>query len=162
MTNESDKMSHPPAGLRLGTFRATLSFRCNSGAAQIVDKVTHVVHETLLSVDKSDLPLNYWRHHLPSWLLNSFRELTAAQAEEIMNLPLEQRVRAARDAGWSLENWLYWFRDTNRSWEWKSALALSDSLGQITLAVDDVDIPLAAFCWLVETAGATEVKVEFV
>ena len=73
----------------------------------------------------------------------------------------EQRQVESADAGWSLEDWLYWFEFENRYWYWWDAKFLPESDRiLVQLEIDDWPFPSDALQWLFIVAGASSFESE--
>lgn len=148
-----------PAGL------GTVQFigHCRENALEVIERVKTVLR---IVNRKSALAGQWpsedeWRFHLPEWFVSRCGpELSQEEAEkELMTwreLRPADQSQNSRGGHWSLPNWIFWFRDENRSWYWWDAESSDNNVIRLAVEVDEWPFPWDAIAWLFLAAGATD------
>lgn len=148
----------------MGTVRFLV--RCRGDAETVLEKVRAVLEVALSEVVTRGAPDSVTlRSLLPRWFLDaSGHELSREEAEAHLNwlkkLPQEEQTRIEKEAKWSLPDWLYWFRPTERYWYWWDAVVEDGNTIRVAVEVVDWPFPWGSLEWVFRAAGATEMKPE--
>lgn len=102
---------------------------------------------------------------LPRWFVEaSAHEMSKEEAEKWLarwrNLPPAQQAKEEAEKAWALSNWLYWFEDGNRQWDWWDDAVQDANTIQVAAEVKCWPFPWGALRWLFKASGATQVDAE--
>src|SRR5579871_856978 len=121
----------PPIGL------ASFSVSCSGDAPDVLGRARETFATVLRNSDHAFDDLDCWRSVLPpAFLGRCAPEMTPAEAEAFVRLPIEERMR---EQPWSVLGWLHWFRKEERQWYWWRAESPNSSL--VVVYVQPVDWP---------------------
>ncbi len=106
-----------------------------------------------------------WHSLLPSRFVSACAdEMTREQADQWMQrwqtLSQEQQELEERNRRWSLNNWLYWLKPSERQWQWWDAEVVNDNVVLVSVAVESWPFGWGALIWLFRGSGALEVVAE--
>jgi hypothetical protein len=157
IANELDLVlgnAEPPVNLpAIGL--ASFTVHCAGNATTVLECARITFAAVLRHSDHNFDELIFWQSVLPpAFVKNCAPEISAAEAEIRRRLPLEQRINCP----WSLLNWLFWFKPSERQWYWWSSQCHDASI--IIIHVQPVDQPFAhgALDWLFLASGAESVE----
>jgi hypothetical protein len=156
----------PEAGQRLGGIGSVRFFvRCPGNAEEILSKGKQVLRTVLEHLDGPWPSDTEWRRVLPKWFVEACaEEISREEAEKWLarwrKLPPAQQAKEEAEKAWSLSDWLYWFEDGNRQWEWWDAAVRDPDTIQVAAEVKCWPFPWGALRWLFKACGAIQVDAE--
>lgn len=151
-----------PAGGELLHVTAT----CSGNAAQVL----RGTQDVLLSVLHALEGFNPTREHLlaqvPEWFRNEcapeeIADQSLSKIERRRSLSLAERVKEEQEEKWSLGEWLHWFTDEERQWQWWGARVVTPAALDVTIAIKEWPVPVASLEWMLRASGATEVQFDY-
>ena len=134
---------------------------CRNNSSDVLSKCKEVLKIVLCNNEKDKLTIDEWRNVLPLWFTEKCaKELSKQEAEDRLNLTIEERKRITLNEGWTLSDWIYWFKPNERQWYWWDAKIVD--LNTIHLVIECYGWPFAwgALRWLWKACGAIECEEE--
>lgn len=126
-------------------------FDSPQAAGSGADKIRAVIQQIASYADQTRWPEDgEWKKILPEWLLKKFHYFTREELEQFL-----KSGRNRNELGWHFGSWLEAAKE--RVWRWWN-LEMKENHLIFTLLVDGWPYSLGAFMFLVESAGAREVK----
>ena len=158
ITNELELVlgSAEPPAIAPAIGLASFTVHCVGGASSVLDRARSTLAAVLRHSEATFDDLSFWRSVLPdSFVSRCAPEMTEAEKEAYMRLPVEERMR---EAAWSVLGWVHWLQPAERQWYWWRAMC-SDS-STIVIEVQPTDWPFAhgALDWLFLASGAQSIE----
>ena len=101
---------------------------------------------------------------LPEWFASAcVTEMSSDEAKRWLawwkGLPSDEQTKAEAEKGWSLADWLYWMKPSNRQWFWWDASVLEGSDSTVVaVEVEAWPFPWGSLRWLLHVAGASAIE----
>lgn len=125
-----------------GIFRYPLRVECAGDAVHVDRRLRDLLFKTLERAEDG-LSVNEWRSVLPAWFVEACSPLPASKNTSDV---------------WSLDAWIHWFTDEERSWEWIGSTVVNQNRFDITLSVIEFPFAKGALEWAIMTAGGTNIQ----
>ena len=142
----------------------TFALRCDGNAKEILHNIVAVLKAVISESENGWSEETDWRSILPKpFVASCADEMTPSEAEEWLQrwqaLSQEERDAEDRDRKWSLANWLYWMKPSERQWQWWDSNIFDASHLVVRIAVNSWPFGCGAITWLFRAAGARMVTV---
>lgn len=137
--------------------------QCDEDAQEVLLKAVTVMKNLLSALQNKSVQQVDWPSTLPTWFTRRCSpEMTPEQADEYLkkwqSLPPEEQVQLERERRWSLDSWIYWFEEEERTWYWWSANIDGESRIVLSIQVPFWPTAIGSLEWLFKACGAKEVN----
>lgn len=152
------KPEEPIPGIGIVTF----SVSCDGNSQEVLDTAISVMEVICLQYESGWSEEAKWRSILPSQFVSACaEEMTPSESQQWLQrwqvLSQEEREAEERNRRWSLANWLYWLRPSERLWQWWDAKIVDSSHLVVRVAVESWPFGCGAINWLFRGSGAKQV-----
>ena len=165
MSSELDRLTQSPSESEkpggLGTVRIIVS--CPGNAAEVLSTARSTLIAALKLCEAGVFHADTWKRELPEeFTRNSSPHPSNEDIERQMARPLEERIEAQQDAGWSVEMFMNSFSPevAIRYWQWWDAAILDERHIAVAVEVSEWPFPWQSLRWLFRGSGANDVVAE--
>lgn len=131
--------------------------KCRSNSFDVLSKCKEVLKIVLCNNENAELTIDEWKKLLPLWFIEKCaKELSKEEAEERLNLTIEERRLIAKNESWTLSDWIYWFKPQERQWYWWDAKIVDFNTIHLVLECYGWPFAWGALRWLWKVCGAFE------
>jgi hypothetical protein len=146
-----------------GIGTVSFSVSCDKNSQEVLDRVVSVLEIVCAESEKGWSDTADWRTLLPRQFVDSCApEMTSLEAQQWLQgwRSLSQAEREADDRirKWSLSNWIYWLKPSERLWQWWDASVVDSSHIIVRIAVYSWPFGCGAIGWLFRGSGAISVE----
>jgi len=139
--------------------------QCDEDAQEVLLKAVTVMKNLLSVLQNKSVQQIDWSSTLPTWFTKRCSpEMTSEQADEYLkkwqSLSPEGQAQLEREQRWSLDSWIYWFEEEERTWYWWSANIDGESRIILSIQVPSWPTAIGSLVWLFKACGAKEVNFE--
>ncbi|MGW6403950.1 hypothetical protein [Streptomyces sp. NPDC055134] len=105
-----------------------------------------------------------WRTMLPIWLVAEFAEKKSPREADSWlrrwrRSSRETQLAMESDAGWEMDEWLYWFSHQNEAWRLVHVSRAEPESVTLSFIASDSYLPSQAIEWLASVSGTSTVSI---
>ena len=146
-----------------GKLVAIFNVTCYDNAEEVLNKVGEVMGIVNHLSSTGVHSLDEWKSTLPNWFVSEFvKDLNETEENEWLNKwrdsSEEEKVRLEFEKGWSLSNWIYWFKPDERQWFWWDSKIQNNDNFQVHIEVLGWPFPWGTLNWLLKVSGASKTE----